>query len=401
MSDQDSADNNRRNFIKMTGAGVAGAAAVPAAGIMGSPAFGAARPRSVGKRLPQIGRFGDFNYRPLVNAFECDSSYMWPEVTFQGMPLSASWIWGSLYAENDERIFVLTRELPPRVANALLLYDNRDGKDARITPEAFKAYRGGMTVDKTDKGIAWKSLDSAFNNGVSSLQIEVAKDRFYWKEEGLLEIEGELMPHVVQIYAPGPVERDGFAYVSQYMRVKGEVLSFKVDGNLGFDCIYFGPGITYASSMLGNRPAQGLPGINCAWPSFCNVYEDGSYEYGYFGAGLEDWQFAIGINDKGEVMQGHVVDMNIIEKPNKFPLKIELKVWDEIKGIEEDWVWDSRPTTDLVDIPSLFPDIPVYWASEGFMRRKNETRKIKRSLGWPDFYQDKRLAMYRKLRDNG
>jgi len=65
-----------------------------------------------------MGRFGDFNFRPLVNAFERDSSYMWPEVIFQGMPLSASWTGALLYGENDERIFVLTREQPPRVANA-------------------------------------------------------------------------------------------------------------------------------------------------------------------------------------------------------------------------------------------------------------------------------------------
>lgn len=54
-------------------------------------------------------------------------------------------------------------------------------------------------------------------------------------------------------------------------------------------------------------------------------------------------------------------------------------------------------TWDLVDIPKLFPDIPVYWASEGFMRRADEKRKIKRSLGWPDFYNDERLTEYMRI----
>lgn len=389
--------NNRRNFMRMASVGAAGAIVLPSAPVFSPHAHGEVVTKpGVGRRIPYVGKFGDFNYRPLVNSFERDSSYMWPEVTFQGMPLSAAWIWGSLYSE--DRVFVMTRELPARVANALLLYDNRDGVAAHIAPEAFKAYRGGVTVEKINNGFSWTSLDAAFNGGKSSLEIRVEGDRFYWREEGILEVEGKMMPRAVQIYSPGPKERDGFAYVSQFMQVEGTILGRKVDGWLGYDFIYFAAGVTYASSVLGNRPSQKLPGINCAWPSFANQYEDGSYEYGYFGAGLEDWQFAIGVNDKGEVMQGHVMDMQIVEKSNRFPLKLELLVWDEIKGIEEEWVWDSLPTTDLVDIPALFPDIPVYWASEGYMRRKSETRKIKRSLGWPDFYQDERLEMYKKMR---
>lgn len=389
-------ENDRRKFIKMAGYGALAAPLVGAVGGLGASAAQAATTSAsgVGKRRNVMGGFGDFKYRTVVGAFERNHEYMWPEVTFQDMPLSAAWIWGSLYAD-DGRVFVFTRDMPPRVANGLLLYDNRDGKACHVAPECMKAYRGALKVDRTSNGIIWRSMDYGFT-GSSSLEVEVSGDKFRWFEKDLLDITGTMVPHAVQIYSPGPKGRDGFSYVSQYIRVKGTVLGKKVDGWLGYDFIYFAAGITYPTSMLGSRGK--VPGINCAWPSFANEYEDGSWECGYLGAGLEDWQFAIGVDNKGNVMRGHVVNMDIKEKPNRFPLHLDFRVYDEVKGIEEDWVWDTVPNTDLLDIPKLFPDIPVYWASEGFLRRKNETRKIKRSLGWPDFYQDERLKIYREDR---
>lgn len=110
--------------------------------------------------------------------------------------------------------------------------------------------------------------------GEASHEIEVSGDKFRWKEKGLVNVEGRMIPKAVQIYSPGPVAGDGFAYVSQYIRVRGECMGKKVDGWLGYDSIYFAAGVNYVASVLGSRGKR--PGINCAWPSFANEYEDGS-----------------------------------------------------------------------------------------------------------------------------
>lgn len=265
-----------------------------------------------------------------------------------------------------------------------MLYESpdRQADGVHMIKQAFTAYGGPTKVERTANGIIWKSIDYVFDE--ASHEIDVNGDKFRSKEKGLVDVEGTMVPKAVQIYSPGPTADDGFAYVSQYIRAQGECMGKKVEGWLGYDAIYFAAGISYVTSVLGSRDKR--PGINCAWPSFANEYEDGSYECGYLGAGLEDWQFYISVDDKGNVGRGHVVNMEMDLKPNKYPQQLRLKVWDEVKGQQENWQWDTLPGTDLVDIPKLFPDIPVYWASESFMRRTDEKRKIKRSLGWPDFY---------------
>lgn len=90
-------DQNRRDFIKNVGWSAA-APLIVGAGGMGVSAVAEAASRSkgdlAGVRLNVSNRFGDFAWRPLVGAFDRDTTYMWPETRFRDLPLFAMWIWG-------------------------------------------------------------------------------------------------------------------------------------------------------------------------------------------------------------------------------------------------------------------------------------------------------------------
>lgn len=387
---------SRRSMVGMASATAATAGTFGLSGATAQTSPGRYAQGRIGRRPNVENKFGDFVNRVLVGAYDSSHEHLWPENRFRDLPQSATWLWGSLYAEDDS-IYVMTRESPPRASSALLLYasPNRKAIGANIHPAAFKAYRGPMLAEQTNKGLRWRSVDYGFL-GESSLVIEVSGKDFKWYEKDILQLEGKMTDKTLQIYEPGAEANDGFCYCSQYMRVRGTILGKKVDGWLGYDSIYFKAGVSYPSSHLAHRGVE--PGVNLAWPSFANEYTDGSHEYGYFGAGLGDWQFYIGCDDQGNTRKGYVVNATSELKPNKFPKSMRLKVFDETQGREEMWAWSPVQGTDLLDIPKMFPDLPVYLAAEGTMTRENETRTIKRSLGWPDFYSDERLDIYRGIR---
>jgi hypothetical protein len=388
-------DLSRRSLLR---ASAISALAAPIVGGMGLSAFApdtfANSSSPVGRKVPVLGTFGNFRQRVIGTAIPRDIPHYDWKVMFRDLPLSAHWIWGTFY-DAERNIYAGTRELPPNVGNAAMIYSNRGADALHIAKECMTAYRGPAKQEKTDKGFVFRSLDYGFL-GESSMVVEMGEENFRWYEKGVLEITGKPLPYATQWYQPGPVSGRGDAYVFQPIRVEGTLLGAKVDGWIGFDSFYMGSGENYQTSDLtavGNEP-----GAIIIWCQFCNEYEDGSYECGAIGIGLRNWGVACGFNNKGESWTGQVIRGTFLNSEEHFPRTVQAVIYNETTGKEEVWNYTVKPKTDLVDIPKLFPDFPSpYISAEGVWRREGDKRKIKRSAGWPDYYpDDKHFRAYEK-----
>jgi len=334
--------------------------------------------------------FADFKHRCLTSVFPRNTGYMWPEVTFRDLPQTNAILWGTAYDANGD-IFSFVREMPPRGAFALSLSSNRGGDSIRPLAEGAAAYRGNVEVATTPDGLRWRSLDYLALSK-PSLSVEIAGDKLRWSEDGILDFEATLTPHAIQWFDPMPKPQQGMAYVFQFARFHGTLLGQQVDGWMGYDFQYGSPGMTMLESPLWRRGEA--PGVNVSYPAFCNEYEDGSYECGTIGVGLEDWGFAAIFDGKGEVLRGRCLDFEVELPPNRMPTRMVYKLWDDVSGKVEDWIWTLHPRGEMRSDhkPAHMHD---FYFAEGVFMRAGETRKLKRVLGWPDFHADGRYDLYK------
>lgn len=385
--EESEACSSRRDFLKTA------AAALPA--IAGGAVLlptGAAQAKSGSSPMPAIHAptltsFGDFRHRCLFDPMKPDFRTLHPEARYRDLSFAAQWLWGSFY-DADGNCMIVTRELPARSSNILVVYDNKGQDACRLRPEsAMQGYRGPVKCEVTDKSIRWLSLDYGFL-GESSYVLEMSNERLTWEDKGVIDIAGDVMPVATQWYDPMPEQGKGLAYVNYFIRARGTILGRQVDGWMGNDVMYLASGQNYVNSPMATRGDK--PGVKINWQAFGNEYADGSWEYGFMGIGLENWGFVVGYNSRGEYLRGSVLGAEVDVRENGHPRQIRVRIFDEVSRREELWVWNHRPKTDLVDIPRLFPEISRYLSCEGTMMRADEKRRPKRSYAWPDFYSEQR-----------
>ena len=384
---------DRRSFMKS--AAFAGLA--PVAGAL-APAPGHAKSAEAG--VPPLRPylptgFADFKHRCVADVFPRDHRYMWPETTFRDLPMEAGWIWGSLYDE-EGNVHIVLRPVQTYVATVLAIFHNRGADACKIAMESMMGWRGPISIDKLDKGYRWKSADYGFL-GTSSFTITLEDDRFAWFEKDLVDIQGKLVPMAMQYYDPMPKPMHGQAYVAQLIRAQGTVLGKKVEGWIGWDFEFLAPGQVYRTSPMSMRENE--EGVALTWCEFANEYVDGSWEIGWCAVGLENWGFAAGFDSTGAAWSGQVLGAEFEFQPatdvGRFPKRYRVRVYNTTRGREEVYEWNAAPRTNLVDIPRVFPELATYLSCEGRMQRVGDTRKVKRSVGYPDFYSDaKRHAAY-------
>jgi len=332
--------------------------------------------------------FGNFKHRLLFDAVDLGFEHYLPEHLFGNLPQQAIWGYSTLVDE-DGQLYVFVRELPPGTTNGLGLFSDHNGKDCRFMEASMSAWRGIMLVDSNESGVSWSSADKSIA-GNPSLFISHNGDHLVWKEKGILELEGDACKPGYQWCDAAPGNQ---AYASLLHRVSGTVMGKKVTGWVGLDVLYLAPGQVYGYSPMAK-------GLVLSWSAFANEYDDGSWELGFIMKGFANFSAALIVNDQGKVIRSSYVKPEYEQDEDGFPKRMRFEFTDELSGEAQCWNWIPHPRGNLADIPLMQPEVSTYRGAAATLTREGESRKVVSSFGWPDFYGDERLDMYRNLSAN-
>ncbi len=377
----------RRNMLALVGLGGLATATGTITQIPNSLAAPLAKGGVSGGRKRHLKtKFGDFRHRAFVDCLDLDLEHLRSTFMFRDLPFWTHWIWSVQYDAKGD-CYPTVRGLGVNTAAPFMLQTNRGSDACHIAKESAQAYQGMMKIDPTKSGVLWRSMDYAVRPE-PSMKVEISGSKFSWREGDFFELSGKLRPYMTQWYTPGAKSGEGEACVSIWIRTTGTILGERVDGWVGIDSMYMPAGETYHTSSMGHLESG--PGTVIVWTQCANEYEDGTYENACLAAGLENWGLAAGI-DNGVMWQGRCLRATFENNPQGFPRQIQVDVLNETLGREDKWVFTHAPRTDLVDLPALMADTASpYISCEGVWRRVGDTRKIKRSSGWPDYYPDDR-----------
>jgi hypothetical protein len=330
--------------------------------------------------------FGDFKHRVIFDAVNLGFDHYHPQATFMNMGQRSVFGYGSLY-DADGGLYVFVRELPAGATIGLGLFSDQDGKNCRAPKGGISSYRGSVDIRKTDKDITWLSGDYAYRKE-PSLMISHDGGRLHWQEKNIMDLKGRAMQPGIQWYDPSP-ESQGYAML--FHRVSGTVMGKAVEGWIGLDVIYLGLGQIYSESPMAKW-------LKLSWCAFANEYEDGAWELGSITKGFENFSMAIIVNNLGDVIRGSYIDAEYEKDEQGYPTRMRFRFKEEVSHEPQEWVWTPHPRGRLIDLPAASANLADYRGCEGVLSRAGETRKIKVSFGWPDFYGDERVELYRGLK---
>jgi hypothetical protein len=328
-------------------------------------------------------------FQQMAGAHQPSARDMLPDRGYFGLQPSATFLYGC-FRTDDGEMFELVRRFSHHGANkgitdldeaiarppAMLLVQSTEvdpgGSCLRFDMERMQ--RAAVTDDARifmdgDEAV-WLPAEGAQGAG---FEIRFAESTCSWVEEGMLSLQGKLIPPGLHWYMPG---RDyGTYYVSQLFEVEGEFEGRKGRGMVAFDQTYMGEmGDLYKAKDLVMENAGHL-----VWYTWATRYKDGSVEGGHFMLGNGDLGFAV-ITDGKEVVATRDIDGVVKRRQDsKFAEAISLT----IDGEEWEFLPDPRGT-----MPDMLRKHPPTPQQEGRWRRVGDTREPDVWFAWGETEPD-------------
>jgi hypothetical protein len=337
--------------------------------------------------LPKLGTFGK---RVLVGPRQLVPTDYLPTTTFNGLPLSTNYIYGTFF-DSEGTLYIAVRELMPYSSPGFMLFGPRDQEEGLWADleNAFKAWRGGTFDYVDDKGVKqWVSLDAAITNGDASMVIRHDGKNARWYEKGVLDVKGALRGHSSQWWDPV----NDMAYSLNLHRVSGTLYGKPVEGWVGVDQQWLKAGQHYLDSP------NAAGGNMLLWAAVGNEYEDGSWETGTLMFGFGEYSHIYLTTSEGEVIRSTRAEVVEIEQQeNGWPAYAKLRFIDETTGKMREWEWRAVKGAYLADHMKLAPNYGAYRGGQGVAQEVGDKRKVRYNFGWPDFYDDGRAAAFSKF----
>lgn len=320
------------------------------------------------KNPKTVRAIGDFGHQVVIGAFEPSVEDCFPTKTHFGLVQDAAFLYGT-FRDEAGTLYAAFRRVQYDISLPLSLQTTVDGGQLQMHPSSGKGFSGPV-VQRLEKGehVA-ESLPGLRGHGFC---IRRSLQSVTWSEGDFLSVEGRMIGPGMHWYDPG---RDGGGlYLSHILYGQGMVLGKRVEGFFGWDLIYLPAGTAWMSSPY-------FHGLEVAWFTMGNKYEDGSFEVGQICYGTENWTFAMICNEQGPVVMTTDVSAEVEFKENTFPGVVHY----QIDGERWDWVADPRG-----EMPYYAKRPPIYRPSEGLCTRVQERRKVVHGLGWIDCFNDGR-----------
>lgn len=330
-------------------------------------------------------KLGYYDHKCLIGPLRLNLDDLMPTATYHGLVPTQLSYWGSFAAKDGTR-FILLRTFVPGALMGLAIFSNRDGQEMQLCHEVMEAYNGAFVTTREGDQLINRSVDYVVT-GSARHEYRQSLTRAHWREEGLLELDGEVRDASFQWYDPDPASP--MAYTTHMHRARGTILGTAVDGWFGNDWTFGPPGVPYFDSGLYTQ------GIELAWMAIANDYEDGSWDIGLIGKGQQRWGFFIRADDQGGCALSTNVDAHFSQHDDGYPKDMHFRITDDLTGAEEIWDLVADPGSKMVDIPKLWPQLAHWKTSEASLTRRGDTRIVKRGMAWHNFHDDGRVQAWR------
>ena len=319
-----------------------------------------------GTASPPVPLWGDFGGQCLAGSCEVTPDLFLPGATAMGLPKSASYLLGSWQTEDGESHRFLRGIGAYKTLPLFSIFSTRGtGKLARLPEEEARGYAGGL-----DTRIIDGAAHHAAPTGGPFSHI-AGRSGASWREEGLLDVAGELIAVPTQWYNPWRV---GGAYaVTTKYRARGTVFGVKADGFFAHETHFMPAGLDFMNSPFG------FGGREVHWGHMASAFEDGTTVDASLAIGADGWGFALLTDERGNRFETTKIEVRADVRPNGYPERILYCF------LGQEWIWEIAPGGER---PHLSPVAPI--GAEGLFRRVGDTRAIVASMGTIDWWKDGR-----------
>ena len=307
----------------------------------------------------------EFGHQVVIGAFEPSLEGSFPTVTYFGLVQDATYIYGS-FRDADGHLYTPMRHVQPNFSLPSVLQTTLDGGDLLPHPKGI-----GFTGQVNQRIDGNVHIAESSPRG-KAFSVRRRLDGVTWIEGDVISVEGRRIGPGMQWYDPGRAY--GGLYLSHIHHAKGTILGKEVEGFFGWDQLYTPAGHCWHKSPY-------IEGLEVAWHTPANLYDDGTFEVGQICYGQENYNYAMICNEQGPVIMTTDVSAEIEFNERGFPEKVHYL----IDGEAWDWVGAENG-----EMPFYAKRPPIYRPREGVCTRVGETRKVLCSFGWIDTFNDGR-----------
>lgn len=201
-----------------------------------------------------------------------------------GLVFDVAWPWCQVREEDTGQRYLINREYDKsntKRATVLKEILTIDRDDELIFEKPEESY-AGYIFHEMDEERGVIHLEPLFDLGGASFSLDIRPQHLIWKDlNGNVDLELKALGPALVFYIPGQFDRIfDVLYQTEPYWVKGTLNGKAVSGMGGIDTVWGPPGCNWISMKV-NRFLEKL------YIYWCNVYEDGSKEWGFVLKGLD------------------------------------------------------------------------------------------------------------------
>lgn len=322
----------------------------------------------------------DYNEKTIVGWFDPRIADVAPGQSKYGLHLQVQYFYGGLY-DDDGRLYMLERKFIGPMTSGLWLMTNRDAEHLRLVPEALRTSRGEIRRHLTPESHRYADALMAkvgkdlVSGEEQPLDLSLTDGGITWTEGDVLSVEATPLGTGLMHYSPMP--EDSLLYTMQPYRAEGTVMGRRASGFVLVDHGYWPQGPEWKEFRF-------FANSQVAWNVFANEYDDGSLDAGFFICGLNDFAVAGTVDNKGPRFATSELDTGLTLAGDDWMGKATFA------AAGEEWVFTPEPAGRMNEFSSA--RWAGYRAQAGVTRRTGDTRGLRSSFTWIEFFADRARA---------
>jgi hypothetical protein len=332
----------------------------------------------------QLPRLGDFEGRPLADAFAPAPGDVRYGTRYYGLVESDFWPYGAVRTESG-RWYAYHRGINGRASTGAGIMSQGDGP-LRFDPRSLDCYRGAVARGVEDGAELYRSVDVP-----GAFSLRVGTERVEWSETTHLRLAGPIAGPGLQMLTAwreddGSIAHHLHAHLGY--EVHGEVFGEPVSGYLGLARTFLPYGLEWLVDGQRFGPARGLCSL---WIAFLNAFDYGSTERGMMAHGgrSNGFRFASVVRRDGLEFSTDLVEVDYRVSPHPHLEAVDLRV-----GNGQEWRFRAEPG-DRLDLTAAHDGAgdgagsPAgYRVSLGTMRRAGDERVPTVQVAWAEGFPE-------------
>lgn len=323
---------------------------------------------------------GDFNEQTIVGWFDPRIADVAPGTDRYGLHLQVQYFYGGL-RDDEGRLYVLERKFIGPMTSGLWLMTNRDAEHLRLAPASLRTSRGEIRRHFTAESHRYADALMAkvgkdlISGDEQPLDLSFTDGGVSWTEGDLLALEATPIGTGLMHYSPMP--QDSLLYTMQANRAVGTVMGRPATGFVLIDHGYWPAGPEW-------KELRFFAKSQVAWNVFANEYEDGAVDAGFFICGLNDFAVAGVFDHKGPRFATSGLDASLTLADEDWMGSATFTAGGE------QWVFTPEPAGRMNEFSAA--RWAGYRAQAGVTRRAGDTRALRSSFTWLEFFADRARA---------